>query len=35
MRRKVSNVLNYLDKAAEIISVIAKAGKKVMSLCKG
>ena len=35
MRQKVNNALYYLDKAAEILSVIAKAGKKVMSLCKG
>lgn len=34
MRAKLYSALVYLDKAAAIMSVIATAGKKVMSLCK-
>lgn len=34
MRANLNKALSYLETAAAIITVVAQAGKKVMSLCK-
>lgn len=35
MRDELMTALDYLETAAAIITVVAEAGKKVISLCKG
>lgn len=35
MSNKLKTALDYLERTAAIIAVVADAGKKVMSLCKG
>ncbi len=35
MSDKLKSALDYLAKAAAVLAVVAEAGKKVMSLCKG
>ena len=35
MSNKLYSVLNFLDKAASVLSVVVKASKQVISICNG
>ena len=35
MRERLKDALAYLDKAAAVLAVIAKAGKEIMHVCEG